>query len=100
MNATAIQINSIIHRTKEIEFTKLDDELLSIDEQAGYCYSMNGSGEKIWEMISNPISVNNICQKLSGEFNVSLEICSKDVLNFLQKLHEADLVEVKDASRS
>ena len=100
MNATIIQTNSIVHRTKEIEFTKLDDELLSIDEQAGYCYSINSSGEGIWELISHPISVHNLCQKLSDEFNVSLKICSKDVLNFLQKLHEADLVEVKDASHS
>lgn len=100
MNTTSIQTNTIVHRTKEIEFTKLDDEHLSIDEEAGYCYSINSSGEKIWEMISNPISVNNLSQKLSAEFNVSLEVCSKDVLNFLQKLHEAGLLEVKDASHS
>jgi len=42
MESTAkIHSGSIVQRAKEVLFSRLDDELLAIDAQAGFCYALN-----------------------------------------------------------
>ncbi len=100
MNTADIQPTSIIHRTVDLEFTKLDEELLSLDEKRGFCYSMNGTAGIVWELISTPISVKFLCNQLQNQFNVDSEKCLLDTLQLLNKLNEADLIEVLNASSS
>ena len=44
-----IHPDHIVQRAKEVLFSRLDDELLAIDAQAGFCYALNGvrSGPKL-----------------------------------------------------
>jgi len=92
-----IKAESIISRGADIVFSKLDDELLAIDAQAGYCYSMNETAGRIWEMISIPVSIGDICSRLVKEYSVDEALCLREVLPLLQKLHDSGLIQVKDA---
>jgi hypothetical protein len=96
MKKTNISENSIISRKKEVLFSNLDDELLAIDSQAGFCYSMNETAGRIWDMLSSPISVNQICSQLCKEFSVEQSVCQQEVLPLLQSLLEAELIQVHD----
>jgi len=89
---TPILDHSIVQRSKDIPFTKLDDELLAIDSDAEYCYSLNETAGRVWELIQSPIPVAKICAQLCSEYRVDPALCLQDVTALLEKLHKAGLV--------
>lgn len=98
MKSTRITQNSLVCRTKDVLFSNLDDELLAIDSQAGFCYSMNATAGRVWDQITTPISVSAICSQLLTEFEVDEELCQQEVLTLLHKLQESDLIQVQDGN--
>ena len=91
---TKINSASIVKRGKDIPFSQLDDELLAIDAQAGYCYSLNASAGRVWELIATPMSVGAVCAQLRQEFAVDEATCLREVLALLQGLSVAGLVQM------
>lgn len=98
MKTMQMHSGSIVSRTADILFTKLDDDMLALDEQREYCYALNESAGRVWELIGTPTSVSAICVRLCQEFAVDEETCVREVLQLLQGLHEAGLVQVNDAA--
>jgi hypothetical protein len=91
-----IHSGSIVCSVANLPFSRLHEDLLAIDQKAGYCYSMNSSAARIWELIPNPTAVSSICAVLCEEFGVEKEQCRQDVVNFLAALADAGLVKVTD----
>jgi hypothetical protein len=91
-----VHAGSLVCSTENLPFSRLHDDLMAIDQRAGYCYSMNSSAARIWELIPNPTPVSNVCAILCREFGVDEEQCYQDVVEFLATLAEAGLVKVTD----
>ncbi len=91
-----INLNSIVRRGKDIPFSQLDDELLAIDSQAGYCYSLNATAGRVWDLIATPITFEAICAQLRKEYAVDEQTCRREVTALLQGLCDAGLVQVAD----
>ncbi len=96
MTLTKIHAGSIVRRTADMLFSNVDGELLAIDEQAGYLYCLNESAGRVWKLIGEPTAVSAVCTRLCQEFAVDQETCLREVLQLLQGLHEAGLVQVED----
>lgn len=96
MDKTIIHAGSIVKRAGNILFSKLDDEMLAIDGEAGYCYSLNESASRAWELIGSPTSVEAVCVKLCSEYSVEREACEQDIIELFQHLHEAGIVSLDD----
>ena len=94
MPGSKIHSGSLVYSTGNIPFLRLHDDLLAIDQQAGYCYSLNTSAARIWELIATPTAVSSICTVLCSEFGIPEEQCREEVLGFLAGLHDAGLVRV------
>lgn len=94
-----IATDSVVYRASDVVFSKLDDDLLAIDAQAGYCYSMNKTAGRIWEIISVPVSVSALCSQLKAEFSVDENMFQKEVISLLESLFENGLIQVKDAQK-
>ena len=80
-----------------IPCSRLDDDLLAIDERGGYCYSLNASAARVWELVATPAVVADVCTVLCGEFEVDRETCVRDVSAILSAMREAGLVNVANA---
>lgn len=93
---TQITTKTRIRRAVDIPFAKAHDEMLAIDEQAGYYYAMNETSGRIWELIADPASVEAICTLLCQEFNVDADTCQREVIHLLHDLHDAGLVHIMD----
>ncbi len=91
-----INLQSTVNRAKDILFSQLDDEMLAIDAQSGYCYSMNESAWRVWSILAEPATVSAVCAQLRKEFAVPPDVCERDVLRLLQDLHNAGLVNIKE----
>ena len=92
-----IHVESVVVRNADILFSKVDNELLAINVESGYCYSLNDTAGKIWAMIDAPISVAALSSRLCKEFSVDEETCLQDALELLRDLQKNGLVKVNDA---
>ena len=91
---TKIYSADIVKRCKDMPFSQLDDELLAIDAQAGYCYSLNETAGRVWELIATPMPVSAVCALLRQEFAVDEATCLRETVALLQALCDAELVKV------
>lgn len=91
---TKIESTSILQRGKDIPFSQLDDELLAIDAQAGYCYSLNETAGRVWDLLATPMSLEAICAQLRRVYVVDEQTCRREVTALLQGLCDAGLVQV------
>src|SRR5437870_2879935 len=96
MEKSKVHSGCIVSRSSAVRFSKLDDEMLAIDEQAECCYALNGTAGRVWELIQNPASIGDICARLGEEFVVDEATCIQEVLQLLENLQEAGLVKITD----
>lgn len=95
MSGSTIHTGSVVCSVGNIPFVRLHEDLLAIDQRAGYCYSLNASAARIWELLAAPTSVSVICARLCSEFGLNEEQCRSDVVDFLMALADAGLVTVE-----
>jgi hypothetical protein len=85
---------TVFQRTQNIDFSRLDDVYLAIDAQKGYCYSLNATAGRIWDMAAEPLSVAKICKQLQIEYTIEEETCRRDVTTLLRELQSAGLLQI------
>lgn len=95
MKSIIITPQTRLRRAVDIPFTKVHDEMLALDEQAGYYYVLNETSSRVWELVAESTTVEEICERLCQEFSVDAETCQREVLLLLHGLHEAGLVQVE-----
>ena len=84
--------NTIVRSKKKLDITILNGEKVVLDFTTGNYYVIKGVGSIILDMLEDKISVNDIIEKLLIEYDVSREECEQSVIEFLQKLKEADFI--------
>jgi hypothetical protein len=63
-----------------------DDGAALLDTEHGVCYSMNPVGSRIWSMVKLHYPVDRMSEIIAGEFKISIEKASDDVIEFLRTL--------------
>jgi Coenzyme PQQ synthesis protein D (PqqD) len=74
-------------------FTRVDDDLVAVDTQAGLTFSLNKSGARVWELLEGWTTVDAICAQLQREYAVEAARCQEQVRGLVEQLREAGLVE-------
>jgi len=85
----------IYQRKPDVISSKLEDQLVMMDIDKGKYFSMNPVATRVWELLEEPSSVNELCDELLNEFEVSKEQCFDEVLELLGKMKELDLLEIQ-----
>lgn len=85
---------TVVKRSEAILFARLDDELLAIDAQQRFLYSLNESGGRVWAAIAEPTLVRDVCAQLIEAYEVDQDTCQRAVIDLLNQLCEAGLAEV------
>ena len=73
----------------------LGGEVAILDLKAGVYYGLDAVGARIWSLIQEPRTVNEIRNILLEEYEVEPERCERDLLVLLQRLAEEGLIEVE-----
>jgi hypothetical protein len=74
--------------------SQVADEIVMLDTKTGDYIGLNPIGSSIWEKIATPISVENLCNALLDEYDVTEQQCQEETLNFLKELNDSGLLEV------
>ena len=72
----------------------LNEETVMMDIDKGSYYGLNGCGTRIWALLSQPITVSDLCHQLTDEFAVSSTQCEQDLIDFLRDLSARDMVKI------
>lgn len=90
----AVTLHSQVVRSEDFITSTIDNDLVMMSLEKGAYYSLDTIGSHIWENIAEPITVDTLCQKLMGHFEVDAGQCQTDVLDFLNDLLKEDMVHV------
>lgn len=93
-NPAFIAVDSIVVADPEQVASDLAGETVVLSMRDAHYYGFSEVASRIWELLQHPIPVAEICRVISGEYDVSIDVCTGDVLDFLNALAEKELVEV------
>lgn len=85
----------IIKNTTNVLSGKLGNELVMMDIESGNYLNINNVGATIWEMINEPILVEDLLQQLLNRFDVAEEQCKNELFEFLGELNAQKLITLK-----
>ena len=64
-----------------------------LNAEAGSYHALAGSGTRIWQLLAEPVTVDEICAVLQREYEVDEAECAGEVASFLAELQARGLIE-------
>ncbi len=93
----SIHGGSLLTRNPEVAFREVDGETVMLSVETGKYYSLNTVATRIWALLAQPMTVDEICAVIVAEFEVDEQTCRRDVIELAAELAADRLVEVSDA---
>jgi hypothetical protein len=87
-----IKPQTYIKRNPEMVTSNIDGEIVMMSIDQGEYYGLDEIGSRIWELLENPITLEQLINKLIEEFEVDEETCKSDTLDFLNQMLEKNIV--------
>jgi hypothetical protein len=79
-------------RNEQIIDGELDDNQVMMHLDKGKYFGLDAIGKRIWELVEEPKTSQEIISILLEEFEVSLKQCTLDVEEFLEKTIHLDII--------
>jgi hypothetical protein len=79
-------------RCEELLEADVNGEIVALHVERGQCYGLNGVASEIWRMLAEPTSIDDICRKLTAEYDVDSATCRSEVRGLVENLREEGLV--------
>ena len=72
--------------------TRVEGESIVLSRSKGLYVAIQGSGDRIWQLLATETSVDDVIHTIQNEFDVDADQCTRDVLAFIQELADLSLV--------
>jgi hypothetical protein len=79
-------------RSEEPLTALVDGETVMFSPGQGAYFGLDPVGTRVWELLEQPRSIDDVCAALRSEFDVDAETCRADVEALIERLREAELV--------
>jgi len=86
--------SQIVVAAKDQLSCDLGGEEVILDLESGVYFGLNPVGSRIWSLINESRSVQSIVDVLLTEYQVDVDECKKEVIDFLTDLAEHGLVKI------
>lgn len=94
----ALELHHIIARSQSLVAAPMDDEIVMMNIERGEYLGLDSLASKIWEMTETPIKISDICERLLALYDVEHEQCEQDVLVFVNRLQELNVIHGADTN--
>lgn len=81
-----INLNTTVVRSTHILASPVDNALVMLDVEGGHYFSLDPIGADIWERLTEPVQVADLCAQLGQTYDVAATVCHNDVLNLLNDM--------------
>lgn len=78
--------------SKDIVWRKIEGNIFIINPQRNMLYELNETASFIFESLSKGRKVEEICRKISSEYDVSLNDCEKDCKEIIDEMIREGLI--------
>jgi hypothetical protein len=93
-SSNEIDLDTVVAQTEGIFSSELDGETVLMGlTQAAY-FGLDSTGQIIWNMITEPCRVGDLCDQLAADYDVERSIIELDVFDFLNELNKEGLIQV------
>ena len=92
----AVSLGSTVVATEGQVSSDLGDEVAILDLKAGMYYGLDSVGARVWNLVQEPRTVEEIRNILTSEYEVDPYRCERDLIALLQRLLDEGLIEVSD----
>jgi hypothetical protein len=92
---TELSKSSTIVVSKDVVSCDLGGETAMLNMENGVYYGLNGMGTIIWESIHEPVTIQEIIDKVLDEYDVDEATCYNDLTELVLQMVENGLVEIK-----
>ncbi len=96
LNRTKLR-HLLVVAAKEQISSDLGGEAVILNLKNGVYYGIDAVGVRIWNLIQESRTVDDILNTLLEEYEVEPDHCEGDILALLQQLADSGLIEVRDA---
>ncbi|HEY0106806.1 MAG TPA: PqqD family peptide modification chaperone [Rhizomicrobium sp.] len=90
---------SFVVRSSNLVQATVNGEIVALHIEKGICYGLNQVGSRVWELASSPVSIEDICATITKEYDVTPQICRRDVLELLEGLRMEGLIDALPADK-
>jgi Coenzyme PQQ synthesis protein D (PqqD) len=89
-----ISLEQIVSQVEGNIISDMDGEKVMLSINNGKYYNLGNIGGEIWDQIKEPKSIQALINSLIDIYNVEEEECKDQVLSFLNKLLEENLINI------
>jgi hypothetical protein len=79
-------------QNKSVIQSQIGDEIVMLDVDSGFYFGLNSVGSIIWSYLKEPISHQELIEKLTAKYEVDKGTCGKETEDFLNQLLEKNIV--------
>lgn len=95
-----ISSSAVISKAPDQIASELGGEAVILNLASGTYYGLNEVGARIWELIQQPCTFQEILHTLLAEYDVQPEICEQDLTKILTEMKDAFLVEINSNEKA
>lgn len=81
-----------IIRCDDLLEADVNGEIVALHIEKGQCYGMNGVASRVWALLAEPTSPEQICAALAEEYDVDPATCRADVTALLDDFRAEGLI--------
>ncbi len=89
---TNLTLNTSLTRDPDLVCAEMDGDLVMMSIENGEYYGIGGVGTRIWELLDQPTTIQQLVETIKTEFDIQEDRCRDDVLSFSEKLFELGLI--------
>jgi hypothetical protein len=87
-----LRLGSIVARNPGFIEAEIDGEIVALSIEEGACYGLNRVGSHIWNLLTTPTRISDLCETLLAEYAVDADECERQVLDLLEELCTEGLI--------
>jgi hypothetical protein len=80
---------------KQVMARQVGEDTVILDLAGGTYYGLDPVGARIWQLMGEGKSLEEICDTLLVEYDVTREVLLRDVLELTDKLHSQKLISLE-----
>ncbi len=78
--------DTVLARSDEVLEADIDNEKVMMSVERGEYYGLDAIGSEIWALFEKPRSVAEVCAEMGSRYDVSADVCERDVVAFVGDL--------------
>ena len=91
----ALSVHSVVVAANDQVSCLLGEESAILNMKNSVYYGMNAVGTRIWSLLKEPRTVQELRDAVLDEYDVEPAVCERDLLELLEQLRREGLIEVR-----